>query len=164
MSNQALEVIGQQVGEMLAARGWTICAAESCTGGLFLSTLTDNAGSSAYVLGGFVTYSNAAKQQFAQVQEATLIAHGAVSEPTAREMALGVRAAFGADVAISVTGIAGPGGATAHKPVGLVYIGMAHAGGVEVARHIWQGTRVENKRQSVVAALAMVRKLLENAG
>lgn len=162
MGGETLQIIGQQVGEMLAARAWTICAAESCTGGLFLSTLTDNPGSSAYVLGGFVTYSNAAKQQFTHVQEATLIAHGAVSEPTAREMALGVRAEFGADVAISLTGIAGPGGSTPQKPVGLVYIGMAHAGGVEVARHVWQGTRVENKRQSVIAALEMVQKLLES--
>jgi PncC family amidohydrolase len=145
-----------RVGELLAARSLTFCAAESCTGGLLLSTLTDISGSSAYVLGGFVTYSNAAKQQFAAVQEATLIAHGAVSEATAREMALGTRAAFGADFAMSLTGIAGPGGGTAEKPVGLVYIGLAHAQGVQVARYVWDGNRVENKRASVQAALEML--------
>lgn len=138
----------------------TVCAAESCTGGLLLSTLTDISGSSAYVLGGFVTYSNEAKQQFVQVREATLLAHGAVSEATAREMAAGARLAFNADYAISITGIAGPGGGTPAKPVGLVYIGLAQHHTTQVQRHIWTGTRIENKQQSVAAALMWLRSVL----
>jgi PncC family amidohydrolase len=143
-------------GAALAARGWTFCAAESCTGGLLTSTLTDVAGSSAYVLGGIVSYANSAKQHLLGVQEQTLIDHGAVSEPTAHEMAVGARERFGADVAISVTGIAGPGGGTADKPVGLVYIGIATPDGVQVTRHVWPHDRAGNKAATVDAALRMV--------
>src|SRR5215207_10419508 len=113
------QLLEAQVGELLNARGWTICAAESCTGGLIAHRLTNIAGSSNYVLGGIVSYSNEAKQKLLGVHEATLIAHGAVSEETAAEMVQGVRAVFDADVAVSITGIAGPGGGTAEKPVGL---------------------------------------------
>lgn len=97
---QSLEA---RVGEQLKARGWTVCAAESCTGGLVLHRLTNIAGSSAYVLGGVVTYSNGAKQKLIGVREATLIAYGAVSEQTAAEMVEGARALFDADLAVSIT-------------------------------------------------------------
>ena len=106
-----------RVGAALLARGWTVCAAESCTGGLIMHRLTNIAGSSAYVLGGVVSYSNAAKQKLLGVREATLIAHGAVSEETAAEMVTGVRALFDSDIAVSVTGIAGPGGGTPKNPL-----------------------------------------------
>lgn len=148
------------LGDALRRHNLTICAAESCTGGLLLSTLTDNAGSSAYVLGGMVTYSNEAKQQFANVREDTLIAHGAVSEETAREMAEGVRGAFSADIGVGITGIAGPGGGTPEKPVGLVYVACASANGVTVVRNVWDGDRIQNKLLSVQTALTLVRKTL----
>ncbi len=149
-----LLALSQQVGAALKAGGSTVCAAESCTGGLVLSTLTDLAGSSAYVLGGLVPYSNEAKMRLLGVRETTLLEHGAVSQPTAAEMARGAQTIFDSDFALSVTGIAGPGGATVDKPVGLTYIGLAGPGGiVKVERYIWSGGRIENKQRSVAAAL-----------
>ena len=115
------EPVEARLGSVLAARGLTIACAESCTGGLVTSRLTDIAGSSAYVMGSIVSYSNEVKEKLVGVQHATLAAHGAVSEETAREMAEGVRRAVGTDVGLATTGIAGPGGGTAEKPVGLVY-------------------------------------------
>ncbi len=146
-----------QVGRALRRQGATVCAAESCTGGLILSALTDCAGSSAYVQGGLVTYSNEAKMQLLQVPEATLMDQGAVSEATAAQMARGARALFNTDYALSATGIAGPGGGSAEKPVGLTYIGLAgRAGLLRVQRHVWPGNRLENKALSVQAALALL--------
>ena len=131
--------------------------AESCTGGLILSTLTDISGSSAYVEGGLVTYSNEAKMKMLGVREATLIEHGAVSEAAADEMARAARQVFDTDYALSVTGIAGPGGGTAEKPVGLTYIGLAGRDGLLVVeRHIWDGDRMSNKLMSVDAALNLL--------
>ena len=154
---QELLVLSQQVGAALMKRGASICAAESCTGGLILSTLTDCAGSSAYLQGGVVTYSNEAKINMVKVREATLIEHGAVSEATAAEMALGALALFDTDYALSVTGIAGPGGGTLEKPVGLTFIGLAGRGDLlRVERQIWDGDRVENKLASAVAALRLL--------
>lgn len=148
----------ERVGQYLRQANKTLCAAESCTGGLIASRITDISGSSAYFLGGIVSYSNAAKQKFLHVRQGTLMAYGAVSEATASEMATGALEAFGADFALSVTGIAGPGGGTAEKPVGLTYIGLAIAGENEVIvqRHVWQGTRLENKMQSADAALHLL--------
>lgn len=158
-----LLALSQRVGAALAAADATVCAAESCTGGLLLSVLTDVAGSSAYVLGGLVTYSNEAKMQFLNVRESTLIQHGAVSGATATEMALSARTLFASDFALSVTGIAGPGGGTADKPVGLTYIGLARRDGLlRVERYIWDGDRVENKLASVQAALQMVLQALRS--
>lgn len=155
--------LSQQVGDVLTQQGLTVCTAESCTGGLILSYLTDISGSSAYVLGGIVTYSNEAKMQRVNVQEQTLIQYGAVSEPTAREMAVGVRQVFDADYALSVTGIAGPGGATAEKPVGLTYIGLARRDGmVAVQRHVWDGNRIDNKQSSAYAALTLLLTVIED--
>jgi PncC family amidohydrolase len=152
--DQSLEA---RVGAALSQRGWTVCAAESCTGGLVLHRLTNIAGSSAYVLGGVVTYSNEAKQKLIGVREATLVAYGAVSEQTAAEMADGVRALFDADIAVSITGIAGPGGGTPEKPVGLTYIGLVRRGQPpQVQRHVWQGDRIAIKDASASAALAWI--------
>jgi nicotinamide-nucleotide amidase len=153
----ALEV---QVGERLKALNATVATAESCTGGLIASRLTDISGSSAYVEGGVVSYSNAVKERLLNVSQQTLIDHGAVSEPTAREMALGARALFGVDYAVSVTGIAGPGGGTPEKPVGLTYIGVAWPGGVEVERHVWSGSRTGNKQSSADAAFRLLLKVM----
>ncbi|MCC6802122.1 MAG: nicotinamide-nucleotide amidohydrolase family protein [Anaerolineae bacterium] len=151
-----------QVGARLTARGWTVCAAESCTGGLVMHRLTNIAGSSGYVLGGVVTYSNEAKQKLIGVREATLVAHGAVSEQTAAEMVEGVRALFDADIAVSITGIAGPGGGTPEKPVGLTYIGLKVRGQPpQVQRHMWAGDRVTIKEASASAALGWMLETLE---
>lgn len=163
MSDNTLTEIAIRALSRLKNWQMTICAAESCTGGLFLSTLTDIPGSSACVMGGVVTYSNEAKQNLVHVPESTLIAHGAVSEQTAAAMATGAQALFKTDVAISVTGIAGPGGGTPEKPVGLVYIGIK-VGDKEpqVERFIWEGDRQHNKQESVKAALKMVFRELED--
>ena len=117
--------LSTRVGEALKDSGLSICAAESCTGGLLLSALTDVPGSSAYALGGLVTYADEAKMHLLGVGAVTISAYGAVSAPTAREMAIGARRVFGADIAVSVTGIAGPGGGSADKPVGLTFIQAA---------------------------------------
>lgn len=148
------------VGGMLRERGMTIACAESCTGGLLTSRLTDIAGSSAYVMGSIVSYTNEVKSALVGVQETTLRAFGAVSEETAREMAEGVRRAIPADVGVGVTGIAGPGGATADKPVGMVCIAVAVGRMTRTERHVFSGTRTAVKRQSTEAALAMVKEVL----
>lgn len=152
--------LAETVGELLKKESLTFCAAESCTGGLLLSTLTDVAGSSAYVLGGVVTYSNEAKQQLVNVKTETLIQYGAVSEQTAHEMVVGVCDLFKADVGISVTGIAGPGGRTPEKPVGLVYVGCKVGNSTIVRKYLWQGNRAENKDHSVIAALTLVQAMI----
>ena len=152
------------IGDALKRRGWTVCTAESCTGGLIAHRLTNISGSSAYVLGGVVTYSNEAKMKLIGVREATLSAHGALSAATAKAMAEGVRALFNADIALSVTGIAGPDGGTPEKPVGLVYIGLAMREGAWARRCEWSGDRQENKRQSADAALTwLIEHLKESA-
>jgi PncC family amidohydrolase len=151
------ERLEARVGHALRAKGWTICTAESCTGGLITHRLTNIPGSSDYVLGGVVAYSNRAKQSLLHVRQGTLIAYGAVSEQTASEMALGARELFGADLAVSVTGIAGPDGGSAEKPVGLTYIGLAGPDGLHtVQRHVWEGDREGIKAASAEAALQLV--------
>lgn len=157
---EALESI---VGKLLLDNKLTVCTAESCTGGLVGHLLTNIAGSSAYVLGGVIAYSNMVKQHVLGVAEATLIQYGAVSEQTAGEMALGALRVIGADIAVSITGIAGPGGGTPEKPVGLTYIGLADKNGVyRVERHIWQSNRIGNKQASAEAALRFIITYLES--
>ncbi|MAS36455.1 MAG: competence protein ComA [Anaerolineaceae bacterium] len=154
MAEQTLEA---QVGAALRDKGWTIGTAESCTGGLVLHRLTNIPGSSTYVLGGIVAYSNAIKQALLRVKQGTLLAYGAVSEQTAQEMAVGARQILKADIAVSITGIAGPGGGTTEKPVGLTYIGLAGPDDeVMVQRHIWDGDREAVKSASADAALQLV--------
>jgi PncC family amidohydrolase len=138
------------------AAGSTVALAESCTGGLIAGALTDIAGSSGYFLGCVVSYSNEAKCDLLGVEEAVLEAHGAVSAQVARAMAVGARGRFGATIAASVTGIAGPDGGTAAKPVGLIYIGLADADGVDVRRIVWAGDRAANRRDSAIAVLEML--------
>ena len=140
------------------ARGWQIATAESCTGGLIAATLTAVAGSSDVVDRGFVTYSNAAKTEMIGVPAGLIAAHGAVSAEVAAAMAEGALADSAADVAVSCTGIAGPGGATAGKPVGLVHLGLAVKGkGVTLARHVFPGDRAAVRAATVAAALGMLR-------
>ena len=140
----------------LEARGETLATAESCTGGLIAAALTAIAGSSSVVMAGFVTYSNAAKMRMVGVREATLAAHGAVSEAVAREMAEGALARAEVDLALSCTGIAGPGGATPDKPVGLVFIGCARRGAAAVVeRHVFPGDRAAVRAATEAAALRL---------
>lgn len=159
------ERLEARVGDALRVKGWTICTAESCTGGLIAHRLTNIPGSSDYVLGGVVAYANRVKQSLLHVRQGTLIAYGAVSEQTASEMAVGARELFGADIAVSVTGIAGPDGGSAEKPVGLTYIGLAGPNDLLVIqRHVWEGDREAVKNASAGAALQMVLDALMHDG
>jgi len=143
-----------RVGEVLCARGWMLATAESCTGGWIGECVTMVAGSSAWYDRGFITYSNAAKMQMLGMREATLRTHGAVSEHTVLEMARGTLAHSRAQVSVSVSGVAGPGGGTADKPVGTVCIGWASAHGqVRAGSFRFDGDRESVRRQSVIAAL-----------
>jgi nicotinamide-nucleotide amidase len=149
------------IGDLLRARRYTIAAAESCTGGLFMSRLTDVPGSSEYVRGGVVAYANEIKTRLLGVGQDLLDCHGAVSEPVATAMAEGVRAATGADVAVGITGIAGPGGGTAEKPVGTVAIAVLVPGAQpHVRMHTLPGGRAQLKYTFSQAALDRVRRLL----
>lgn len=150
----------QVVGEMLRSRSLTIAAGESCTGGLFMSRLTDVPGSSDYVLAGVVAYSNVAKTELAGVDPALIAAHGAVSEPVAVALADGVRARFGASIGVGITGIAGPGGGSAQKPVGTVAIAVSAQDGARVRTFSFVGPRAQVKFWATQAALDMVRRLL----
>ena len=154
------ERLPDMVGQMLCARGYTISCAESCTGGLLTSTLTDVPGSSAYVMGSVVSYSNDVKSRILHVAEETLAAHGAVSPETAREMAEGVRDLMQTDVGVGITGIAGPGGGSPEKPVGLVYIAVSTLGKTSVEKNVFSGVRAEIKRAAVNKALAMVQEMI----
>lgn len=144
----------------LRERGMRIAVAESCTGGMLGMRLTSIAGSSDVVMGGTIAYANAVKVRELGVQEATLAAHGAVSEETAREMAAGARARFGVDVAVSITGVAGPGGGTPEKPVGTVCIAVDVRGALRSVRTTTIGDRQEMRQRSAQAALNLVRKAL----
>ncbi len=148
-----------RVGELLEEAGETLATVESCTGGLIGSLITDVPGSSAYYDRGYVTYSNRAKLDLGVSRE-SIDAHGAVSEPVAREMARAARDAAGTTWAVSTTGIAGPTGGTPEKPIGTVYIGVAYAGEwgsgdteTAVRRHEYDGSRTEIKRQVARGAL-----------
>jgi PncC family amidohydrolase len=150
-------LLEEQIGQRLLASGRTVSTAESCTGGLIASRITDVSGSSAYMLGGVVAYSNAIKQALLKVSERTLLDHGAVSSETAAEMARGARQLLRADYALSVTGIAGPGGGTAEKPVGLTFIGLAGPDDLLVVeRYVWSFDRSGNKNASVDAAFNLL--------
>jgi nicotinamide-nucleotide amidase len=145
----------------LQARMVTLATAESCTGGLIAAALTAIPGSSATVLAGYVTYSNEAKARMLGVPQEILLEHGAVSEPVARRMAEGALRDAGAGVAISCTGIAGPGGGSAHKPVGLVFLGCATPGReTRVERHVFPGDRTAIRAATVEAAFRLIRRTI----
>ena len=145
--------------ERCKAAGLMVATAESCTGGLIAATLTAIGGSSAVVDRGFVTYSNAAKTELVGVPMALIEAHGAVSEAVARAMAEGALARSRAQLAVGVTGVAGPGGSSADKPVGLVWFGCARDGQPTItAHHIFPGDRTAIRRATVAEALAMLSR------
>lgn len=161
LPQETLEAAARLLAAM-EARGMTLATAESCTGGLIAAALTAIPGSSAVVTRGYVTYSNAAKAQELGVPEDVLARLGAVSEETARAMAEGARRRAGVDLALSCTGIAGPGGATPTKPVGLVYIAAARTGAAtEVRRHVFPGDRAAVRAATVAEALALAGTMLE---
>ena len=147
-------------GKLLKEKGLTLSVAESCTGGLIGNLVTNVAGSSSYFLGGIVTYSNQAKIDMLQVDPQILADHGAVSEPTVRRMAEGVRAAFKSDLGLAVTGIAGPEGGSREKPVGTVHIGLASASGTFSQKYLFRGKRKQIKTNSAMMALDWARRFL----
>ena len=155
---ESLEV---RVGRALRERGMTLALAESCTGGLIGHRLTEVPGSSEYFLGGIVAYSYDAKERLLAVQHRTLYEHGAVSRETALEMARGARVALGADIGLSVTGIAGPTGGLPGKPVGLTWIALSSRERESAEEHIWDQDRAQNKTLSAEAALQMLLKAVE---
>lgn len=143
----------------------TISVAESCTGGLLGAAITAMPGSSAVFEGGFLTYSNRVKAELLGVSEQTLASHGAVSEQTAREMAIGTRARLTTDLALSVTGIAGPGGGSPAKPVGTVWFGLATANGVQANRQLFEGLgRNRVRDHAVLHALTMLTNAARSVG
>ncbi len=155
------EEIEATVVDLLTRRGKTLSIPESCTGGCIAHRVTNVPGASAVFLAGLVTYSNSAKQKFVGVQKETIEAHGAVSEPVAREMAEGARKATGSDYALSVTGIAGPSGGTEAKPVGTVFIGLAAPSGTIVERNCNAFDRETFKQVTAQQALDLLRRKME---
>jgi len=153
-----LEVL---VGEMLRRRGLRLAVAESCTGGLIGHRITNVPGSSTYYMGSVTAYAYEAKVRLLGVHWETLEKFGAVSEQTVVEMACGVRRALAADIGLSVSGIAGPGGGTPEKPVGLVWIGLSAAGMDEAWKYLWKGDRLRVKEQSAEQALRLLADYLE---
>jgi PncC family amidohydrolase len=156
-----LLALAQRVRAVLAAKAAMLATAESCTGGLVGHVLTEVPGISQHYLGGLISYSDALKRSELGVPGETLERHGAVSAQTCVAMADGARRRYGADLALAITGIAGPDGGTADKPVGLTYVAVADARGRAVRRHVWHGDRQANKLASAKAALEL---LLEHLG
>lgn len=149
------------VGEALVARGWRLATAESCTGGLLARRITDVPGSSRYFERGFVTYSNASKQELVSVTAADLEAHGAVSAPVAEQLAQGARERAKVEMGVGITGIAGPDGGSEEKPVGTVFIGIASPGGSAVRKYRFLGTRKTIRERAAQTALDLVRRELQ---
>ncbi len=160
--NPSITDLATRILESARAKGYKVATAESCTGGLIASALTDIAGSSDVVDRGFVTYSNDAKQQMVGVRAVTLDKFGAVSSAVAKEMAYGALANSLADITVSVTGVAGPGGGSADKPVGLVWFGLAENGMSPYAEKMLFGDvgRAEVRERTVAHALSMLLKAL----
>ncbi len=152
--------VAERVLTVCGERGLTLGTAESCTGGLVAHLLTEVPGASSVVRGGVIAYADDVKGDMLAVPADVLAAHGAVSAQVAMAMAGGVRRSVGCDIGVSVTGIAGPGGGTPAKPVGLVYVAVDGPGGAQVERHLWAGDRTANKRDSAGAALALVLRHL----
>ncbi|HSH45423.1 MAG TPA: CinA family protein [Longimicrobiales bacterium] len=149
-----------RVSDRLSEAGCTLALAESCTGGLLSARLTDRAGASRFLLAGLVTYSNQAKQDLLGVPGEALATYGAVSEQVARAMVEGARARTGAHAALAITGIAGPGGGTAEKPVGTVWIGASLGDSTVTRRYTFDGGRDRIRAASVRAALELLEELL----
>jgi nicotinamide-nucleotide amidase len=155
--------LAEEVVRLLRDRGLTLGTVESATGGLISHLVTNVPGSSECFMGSIISYSNDAKTRLVGVNEESIARHGAVSAPVAEEMARRGRRVLRTDVCVADTGIAGPGGATPEKPVGLFYIGLSHRGGTLSRRHTFSGDRQENKRLAAEAALEWVRECLMQA-
>lgn len=160
MVDPELRLLAERLQGICLGARLTVATAESCTGGRVCDTLTDVSGSSGYVRGGVMAYADAVKEALLDVPTTVIGQHGAVSAQAARAMASGARLRLGADLAVAVTGIAGPSGATPGKPVGLTYVAVADQAGVEIRRFAWSGDREANKVASARAALEL---LLERA-
>lgn len=157
MVDKSLEA---RIGELLHPRNLRLVVAESCTGGLLGHRLTNVSGSSTYFVGGLIAYANEAKVELLGVRQETLEKYGAVSRETVLEMARGARERLAADIGLAVTGIAGPGGGTPDKPVGLTWIGLSTQDYDDAKRFVWQGDRLNNKEHSAEAALNLLMKYL----
>lgn len=155
MNPQALKI-----SQLMIARKWRMAVAESATGGLLGHSITQVPGSSAYFWGGVIAYANDLKIHLLNVQESSILKWGAVSSQVAQEMAMGVRNAAGTHIGVSITGIAGPGGATEIKPVGLYFIGVALPHESRIWRHVFHGSRGENNQQAAQTALEHVISIL----
>ncbi len=153
VTDRELAVLAERLGGALRARSWTLAAAESCTGGWIAKAVTDIPGSSAWFVAGYVVYSNDAKVRMLGVSAATIAEHGAVSEPVVVALAEHARRDSGADVAVAVSGIAGPGGGTPAKPVGTVWFAWSWPDGTRAERRRFDGDRESVRRQSVAFAL-----------
>jgi nicotinamide-nucleotide amidase len=153
MTADLIALLAERMGVALAARGWKLVTIESCTGGWVAAATTAISGSSAWFDRGFVTYSNEAKEELVGVSHATLVAHGAVSEATAREMAAGGLGRSRGDIAVSITGVAGPTGGTPAKPVGMVCFAWATKRGIVSLTHQFAGNREEVRRRAVECAM-----------
>ncbi len=160
MRADSLGTVAQVTISGLLGKGKTLAVAESCTGGLIGKTLTDISGSSAVFYGGFILYSNEAKQNLAGVSRETLEKYGAVSAETVQEMAEGTRARCRTDYALSVSGIAGPGGATPGKPVGTVWVGLARPEGTDAFLFHFSGDRDNVRSETVREALSLLNRIL----
>ncbi len=154
--------IEEKLVQTLAEMGLTISTAESCTGGMVASTIIDVVGASDVYNEGFITYSNEAKMKYLNVSEETLSKYGAVCEDVVRQMAIGCRNATGSDVSVVTSGIAGPGGGSVEKPVGLVYIACAYKDVVEAKEYRFDGDRTQIRTQATQEAIQMVMDLIEN--
>ena len=158
---QPLVELASRIQSALTERGLTLATAESCTGGLIGYVLTETSGSSAYYVGGLISYSNELKERELSVDARTLEKHGAVSAQTCVAMAVGARERYGASIGVSVTGVSGPEGGSEQKPVGLTYVGVADDAGHDVRRNVWTEDRHGNRVRSAEAALTL---LLERLG
>jgi PncC family amidohydrolase len=156
------KLLEEQICDLMSRHGLRLGVAESCTGGLIGHRLTNVAGSSAYLIADVVAYAYEAKEGLLGVPHDVLMREGAVSEPVVLAMARGIRNVMSVDIGLAVTGIAGPGGATATKPLGLTYVGLAASGIERAQRHVWTGDRISNKQQSAEAALRLLMDYLEH--
>ena len=160
----SLVALAERLQGVCLGRGLTVAVAESCTGGLVASTITEVPGASGYFAGGVVSYSDEAKATFLDVPQAALDAHGAVSAQVAKAMAAGAHARFGTTLAVSITGVAGPDGGSEEKPVGLTYVGLASGSSVEVRRLQLSGDRESNREAASRAALEWLIEAAEAGG
>lgn len=154
--------VTEEIGQMLGERHLTLGVVESATGGLIAHLITSVAGSSAYFRGSVTAYHNDIKTIVVKVSKTTLDHYGAVSSKVAEEMAQGGKRLLGVDICLSDTGVAGPGGATPEKPVGLFYLGLAYGYKVHNRKHIFQGNRLENKTWAANASLEWLREYLKS--